>query len=328
MLHAADVRMNIRRLRCFLAAAEESNFGRAADRMNIVHSAFSRQIQHLEEELGVELFVRIGRRVVLSDAGRFYAGKVRSVLSALDQANEELRGMGRKQSAQIRIGLQENIGSGAAIVVMLQKVGRALPDVVLNYVPLFSREQPEALTNDIIDIGIIYGDPMITTGFHHMLVGWDCYDIAMDAQHPLAQRETLQLDDLIDENFVHIAYGTNQGLQDQLMAGCQGAGFAPKIVQRASSVSGIFALLATHVGVSFMPRLIETPDGIVVRPVEDLGVRIPVSLIWGREAMNDTLRRFIDVCSDMVQAGQALGEVPRLDGDADRGLSDCIPVPS
>lgn len=302
--------MNIRRLRCFLAAAEVSNFGRAADRMNIVHSAFSRQIQHLEEELGVELFIRVGRRVILSDAGRFYAGKVRSVLAALDQANEELRGMSRKESAQIRIGLQENIGSGGAVVVMLQKVGRALPDVTLNYVPLFSRDQPDALMQSLIDIGIIYGDPMITTGLHHIPVGWDCYDVAMGAQHPLAQREKLRLADVMNENFVHIAHGTNQGLQDQLIASCQKRGFTPRIVQRAPSVSGIFALLATHVGIAFMPRLIGTPDGIVVRPVKDLDLRIPVSLIWGRKSMSDTLRRFIDVCSVMVKEGQALGDDP------------------
>ncbi len=317
--------MNIRRLRCFLAAAEESNFGRAADRLNIVHSAFSRQIQHLEADLGVELFIRSGRRVTLSDAGRFYAGKIRAVLTALDQANEDLRSMGRRKSAQIRIGLQENIGSRAAIVLLLQKVAQSLPDITLNYVPLNSRDQPDALVRDAIDIGIIYGDPMITTGLHHMLLGTDRYDIAMDIGHPLAARDSLRLSDLADENFVHIAHGTNQGLQDELMTRCQQLGFSPRIVQRAPSVSGIFALLATHVGVSFMPRLISRPEDIVVRPVEDLDVEIPVSLIWGRNVVSDPVRRFIDVFTAMVNESGALpdGMKPPVHGP-DRPLFDSL----
>lgn len=317
--------MNIRRLRCFLAAAEESNFGRAADRMNIVHSAFSRQIQHLEEELGIELFVRLGRRVTLSDAGRFYAGKIREVIAAFDQANADLRGMSQNRSAEIRVGLQENIGSRAAVVLMLQKVARTLPDIALSYVPLFSRDQPDALMQDLIDVGIIYGDPMITTGFHHMLVGLDRYDLAMDRHHPLAQRESFTLSDLVDENFIHIAHGTNQGLQDQLMTRCQELGFAPRIIQRAPSVSGIFALLATNNVVSFMPRLISRPEDIVVRPVTDLDVKIPVSLLWKRDALSDKVRRFIDVCTSMIEDGPILAVGPSpCAGTPDRPLFEAL----
>lgn len=319
--------MNIRRLRCFLAAAEESNFGRAADRMNIVHSAFSRQIQHLESDLGVELFVRIGRRVTLSDAGHFYATKVRSVLAALDQANEDVRSMYRARSAQIRIGVQENIGSRAAVVLMLQKVARALPDVTLSYVPLYSRDQPDALVQDIIDIGIIYGDPMITTGLHHMLVGVDHYDIAMAPHHPLAQRKSLRLADLVDENFVHIAHGTNQGLMDQLMTRCRELNFAPRIVQRAPSVTGIFALLATGSSIAFMPRLINRPEGIVVRPLEDFDLDIPVSLIWEKQGVSDTVRRFVDACEEIVHADGILsGDRLHAPAEIDEPLFDREPA--
>lgn len=322
--------MNIRRLRCFLAAAEENNFGRAADRMNIVHSAFSRQIQHLESDLGVDLFVRSGRRVTLSDAGRLYAGKIRDVLAALDQANEDLRGMGRKKITQIRIGLQENISSRSPIVTMLQNVGRAFPEATLRYVPLFSREQPDALMQHVIDLGIIYGDPMLTTGHNHMSVGWDRYDIAMDADHPLASRETLTLDDLVDQDFVHIAKGMNQGLQDQLTRRCQDLGFAPRIVQRASSVSGIFSLLATDNVVSFMPRFLSRPEGIVVRTVDDLDLPIPVSLIWGREALCDTVRRFIELFAEMVGDSSLVSDGLRRHHDLprDRPLFDCAAAAS
>ena len=299
--------MNIRRLRCFLAAAEESNFGRAADRMNIVHSAFSRQIQHLEADLGAELFVRSGRRVTLSDAGRFYAGKIRAVLTALDQANEELRSMSSRTSAQIRIGLQEDIGRGAAVVELLQNVGRTLPGVTLNYVPMNSRDQPVALMQDVIDIGIIYGDPMITIGLHHVPLGKDRYVIAMDAHHPLATHDVLTLADLADENFIYIAHGMNQGLQNQLLGRCTELDFSPRIVQRARSVSGVFALLATNVAVALMPGLIGPPEGIVVRPLEDLDVEIPISLIWNRDEESDMVRRFADTFTHVASETGTFG---------------------
>lgn len=78
--------MELRQLTCFLAVAEELHFGRAAERLHVVQSAVSRQIQRLERDLGAELFDRSPRRVRLSGAGERPLPEARAVPAAADRA--------------------------------------------------------------------------------------------------------------------------------------------------------------------------------------------------------------------------------------------------
>jgi DNA-binding transcriptional LysR family regulator len=84
--YAASVAVGLRHIRSFVVVAEEGNIGRAATRLFITQPALSRQIQHLEEELGVLLLVRVPRGVELTDAGRELLDKARAALDAAEQA--------------------------------------------------------------------------------------------------------------------------------------------------------------------------------------------------------------------------------------------------
>jgi LysR family hca operon transcriptional activator len=78
--------VDLRHFRSFVVVAEEGNIGRAASRLFITQPALSRQLQHLEDELGVALFVRVPRGVELTDAGRELLDKARTALEAAEQA--------------------------------------------------------------------------------------------------------------------------------------------------------------------------------------------------------------------------------------------------
>jgi DNA-binding transcriptional LysR family regulator len=80
------VAVDLRHFRSFVVVAEEGNIGRAATRLFITQPALSRQLQHLEQELGVVLFVRVPRGVELTDAGRELLDKARVALDAAEQA--------------------------------------------------------------------------------------------------------------------------------------------------------------------------------------------------------------------------------------------------
>jgi DNA-binding transcriptional LysR family regulator len=78
--------VDLRHFRSFVVVAEEGNIGRAASRLFITQPALSRQLQQLEEELGVALLVRVPRGVELTDAGRELLDKARTALEAAEQA--------------------------------------------------------------------------------------------------------------------------------------------------------------------------------------------------------------------------------------------------
>ncbi|MFT4055692.1 MAG: LysR substrate-binding domain-containing protein [Novosphingobium sp.] len=299
--------MNFRRLHCFLAAAEEENFGRAADRLHIVHSAFSRHIQHLEADLGVELFERSGRRVKLSEAGRIYAIRVGELLDSFERANEDLRVFAAKSQISLSMALQEDIGGQSSMAAMLRSTRLGVDNLTINYVPMPSMDQPAALQRREIDVGLIYGDPTITRGLEHMTVAQDRYRLAVSRTHPFAMRESVRLEELAAESFVHIATHRNPGLQKDLLARCKEIGFEPRIGHRASTISGILTLVATEGAVALMPELIGVTEAFTCVPIEGFEVTIPVDLIWRTGDDSPLLRQYI--ASWRKQAGLTVDAV-------------------
>jgi DNA-binding transcriptional LysR family regulator len=97
-------RMELRQLTYFVAVAEELHFGRAAARVHIAQPALSTQIQALERELGVQLFIRSTRRVELTVAGETFYGRCVRILSDIDMSAQATRSAAGKTVRKIRIG--------------------------------------------------------------------------------------------------------------------------------------------------------------------------------------------------------------------------------
>src|SRR5213083_3019698 len=96
--------MQMRHLQCFMAVAEELHFSRAAKRLHLSQPPLSKHIRQLEQELGVQLFIRNRRSVVLTEAGRIYQEKVRNVLYQLEEAKLAAQRAQAGQTGELKIG--------------------------------------------------------------------------------------------------------------------------------------------------------------------------------------------------------------------------------
>jgi DNA-binding transcriptional LysR family regulator len=101
--------MELRHLRCFLAVAEELHFARAAERLHIEQSPLSRAIKELEEDLGVQLFVRTTRSTRLTLAGALFLKHVPRIFAALQQARDSVKAVANGYHGQLRIALSDCI---------------------------------------------------------------------------------------------------------------------------------------------------------------------------------------------------------------------------
>jgi DNA-binding transcriptional LysR family regulator len=292
---------NLRRLRCFMAAAEGQSFGRAADKMHIARPAFSRQIAQLEEELGVSLFDRTGRSATLSQAGRIYARQIEEVLSKLDIANANIANFSRSRRHLVRMGVPDFFGPEERILNLIRNVKSHPKGIELAVFPMNSSDQIRAIETGEIDLGLYYKWPDLHDMRGTRKLFDDEYVIAMSANHPLADRRNIAIADIRDENFVSVAPELSSGYFRKLMVACGERDFVPRIAQFAPSMSGLYTLIAAGAGISFVVAESRPPPSVVQKRLRDLSVRISVDLVWRPGEMRRSVKTVIDVLSKSHQ---------------------------
>src|ERR1700760_4448703 len=125
--------MDLHQLRCFVAAAEELHFGRAAQRLEMLPSALGRFIRLLEEDLGTRLMTRTTRSVTLTDDGTALLKEARSLLAQADALAAKYRTHGRKQAAMVRVGAIDSAAAGL-LPMLLHDFRVRRPDVTVQLV--------------------------------------------------------------------------------------------------------------------------------------------------------------------------------------------------
>ena len=125
--------MDLHQLRCFVAAAEELHFGRAAQRLDMLPSALGRFIRLLEDDLGTRLMTRTTRSVVLTDDGAVLLKEARTLLAQADALAGRFRTRGRKRTAIIRVGAIDSAAAGL-LPRLLHDFRQLRPDVTVQLV--------------------------------------------------------------------------------------------------------------------------------------------------------------------------------------------------
>ncbi len=144
--------MDLRHLRYFVAVARERNFTRAAELLNIAQPPLSRQIQSLEEELGVDLLIRNSRPVRLTDAGRLFYEQAMQVLGRVEQMKAATRRIGLNQNSVLSIGFVASTLYGG-LPTLVRKLRQHAPDIEIQVLEMMSVQQIPALKEGRIDIG-------------------------------------------------------------------------------------------------------------------------------------------------------------------------------
>src|SRR3954466_2972912 len=146
--------MELRHLRYFLAVGEALNFTRASARLRVAQPALSRQMQDLEDEIGVDLLRRSSRGVTLTAEGKLFLEEVRDLLKRADESVEKVRALARGEYGELRVGYApsptvEILPSGLAA---FQK---AVPGVKLLLHDLSSEEIIKGLRNATLELAIM-----------------------------------------------------------------------------------------------------------------------------------------------------------------------------
>lgn len=294
--------MELRHLHYFVAVAEELHFGRAAARLHMAQPPLSRQIQVLERELGVALFVRRNRRVELTTAGQVFIEGARRTLETADVAVRDAQRAARGEIGRLALGF---VGSATYSVLssLLRAFRMRYPAVELSLHAMTTQEQVTAFQQRSIHIGILrppVGERMLAlrTVVREPLVA------VLPASHPLAQSERVPLAALADESLILYPRADGPGIHDAIVSLCLQAGFTPRIVQEAAEMTTIAGLVAGGIGIALVIASIEHLHswGVVYRPVDGDIPPWELSLSWRHDDDSTVVRTFLSTAHEVIQA--------------------------
>jgi len=289
--------MEIRDFEAFVAVAEELHFGRAAARLHISQPPLSNRIRQLEHELNLPLFERSTRTVTLTDAGARLLVPARRVLNEVESARNLARSIASGDQGQVRIGFA-GASSQQALPLLTRAVRSAHPGIELVLQSqTYVYTAFESLISGALDLAFARL-PMPHPELSSRVVEVEELMCALPAGHPLAAKESVQLADLVNEDFVSLPDNLGSMLQSTMYSLCVSAGFRPKIAQVAPDSSTVLALVAAGAGVTITlssVRPVQTV-GIAYRRLENIRAsHMFATLAWLTDNPSPALHRVLDV---------------------------------
>ena len=270
--------MELRHLRYFVALADCLSFTRAALRVHVTQSTLSHQIRQLEEEIGHALFERIGKRVVLTEAGALLLGFATRALREVDEGIAMLQPGGGGLTGRVRIGATHTFN----LSLIPQCVALFLeshPTVQVQVDELAADQIAARLEAGTLDLGIAY-EPKDPAGlrfeplFHEEMV------LVVSERHPLARRRRIRMVELHQQPLVLLpSYFATRVLLDECFAAC---GAEPVVVAEMSSIAPMLGLvLRAAVGaIAAVNAVPPTMAGLRLVPIESpTPVRTP-GMLW------------------------------------------------
>lgn len=288
--------MELRHLRYFVAVAEELHFGRAASRLHISQPPLSRQIRELEKELGTDLFWRTKRRVELTPAGEAFLPEARRTLDQAQRAVRIAERTGRGELGRLVVGFVEAAIYSGLLPAAIQRYRAGFPDVAVELRETVSKDQPVALRDGTIDVGLAHIPPDETDrSFASEPVLRDPLIVALRADHPLADRQPFRLRDLAAETLILFRRNLAPALHDAILHRLGRAGLVPAALQEAVQMQTVLALVAAGIGFGLVPRSIAGigRSGVRFKSSRELTIRLDTHLVWRRGERSPTVGNFL-----------------------------------
>ena len=238
--------MEIRQLKAFLAIAEAKTFTAGARRVNVTQAAISMQIRQLEEEVGLPLFTRTPRRVILTEAGEHLLERARKILREHDAAVAEIAEIAGSEHGRLRIGAASGTFAMNQLPVILQEIRRKYPNSELTVTAGTSSRLVDRILHGEIDTAFVslpVDNLSIST---ESLFSDEIVAVAWPG-HPLAKEKYISAATLAGENLILGERGGNtRRMIDEFFAA---ANVRPNITMELSRQEAINRMVEIGMGV-------------------------------------------------------------------------------
>ncbi|WP_162950282.1 LysR family transcriptional regulator [Rhizobium jaguaris] len=279
----AGQRLNLTRLRYFVAVAEDLHFGRAAQRLGISQPPLSLHIKAREEQIGVELFTRVNRKVFLTAPGRILHQQAARLLDHVQRVDHIMQGVGAGEYGELFVGCVPS-----AMYDILPKIMRhyrsLYPKVHLVLKEGHTMDITEEVVEGRLDIGLVWrnvSDPSL--GIQPIVR--QQFSALVPADHRLAGKAELSLRELAEEPLILPPRRVSPYHYDHIISAFGKQGLSPRIEYEVPTILSQIGFVASSFGVAISPSVARrfATDGVCVIPIAEEMPPVILSIVWNKE---------------------------------------------
>jgi DNA-binding transcriptional LysR family regulator len=292
--------MELRQLRYFVATAHELHFGRAAEKLHISQPALSFDIRKFEDQMGVKLFIRSNKQVMLTSAGQLLLDRAKHLLHEADETEQLMR--------QSVFGITGRLYVGFVNAMLL----RGLPDAVARFTTqnpqveiilreMNTEEQVRAVANHQIDLGCAHATRYPNEVISEPLLS-EPFVCCLPKNHPLASDRRIDLYKLENAPFVCFSRDVSPHYHDYIVALCVGAGFSPWIRHEARLWHTVVTMVGHDMGVALVPGSLraDLSSGARFLPLVNVTGTSDLHMLYRQNQNNSGVAQFASILAHTV----------------------------
>ena len=288
--------MELRHLRYFVAVAEELSFTKGAEKLRIAQPSLTRQIQDLEDELGIRLLDRTKKKVNLTQEGEFFLERAKRLLGFSDELVQAVRELDQKVSHTVNIGYVPN-PFHRVLPSTLAAFEKEFPDISINLFGISPSEQIVAVKDGKLDVGFVgLLEPPQDSDLEYLPVGSYKAVALLPRTNSHLKKGSVSLNDLARTFFVGLAEKCYPGYTRWLKTAGERLGIRPKIVQTFDDDSALMQAVRSGLGVAVLPEQIkEVPhDNIIIKSVTP-ALTFSSAIVWKKNNLLPGLEAYLQV---------------------------------
>ena len=293
------LKINTMQMRYFLTIADSGSFTNAARQLYTSQSTLSKTIMTLEQALGITLFIRNHKRLILTEAGVHLYQKWQTLLMLLEQSIEECRVLQGGYSSMLTIGLLDSQDPEAFAMPQIQSFRQLHPEINLSVNTCTAQDIRQRLLSGNLDLAytVLYDQEQLSSDELDYIVINECtHNVAMLPDNPLANREYLELADLADSDFVAISPLYTPSYCGMLRDLFADTGFEPHFVRYVNSAISLAYNLATDNEVFIADRnyrCYQHPSFSTIQFRPLIHTKSGIAAVWSKNNTKKELQQFL-----------------------------------
>jgi DNA-binding transcriptional LysR family regulator len=294
--------MEIRHLRTFLTVAKLLSFNKAADRLHYAQSSISAQIQALEAEFGVQLFDRLGRRILLTEAGERLIQYAEKIIDLAEETRTEI-GSGKEPEGSLTIRVPESLGVHR-LPPAIREFSNLFPRVRLNFTTCAHEGLEKDLRKGVTDLAFLLTESFHVADMEVEAVGFESLVLVASPTHRLANKKLVRTRDLEGESLL---LSTVDCSYRRLLARIlEEEGIGPTSIHVFHSVETLKRCVMAGVGITILPQVSVSEEmetgKLSLLAWEEGKLEVATLMIWSKSRwLSPTLSAFLEIARRVLK---------------------------